>query len=378
MNLYNLTARLTLDTTDYDKKIKDTKKTNEDFAEKVKKFIGVVSANAWVQLGKAIFNVGKQIAQVAKQTIDYADKIGDLAQQWGFTTKEIQEFNYWATMNGTTLESLLTGMRGLVNQAEAGSDAFKQLGVEVKNTDGTLKSQKQLFLETIDALQRIPNLTQRNALQFEIFGRAGIELGQIINRSSEELEALSKQAENLGLIMSEEVSESAGAFNDILDRLKLQGKTAFAELVLGIDGADRKFETFIDNIMIALQKLQPAISRIGTQLGIALIEGLGKAIVDKLWGTIKWALGEGWIWGDKKYDGFNEWLVGGFTHTGGLFQDEPVTSIFDTTNNANKTDNSSYNIEINMTSSGYTKEDARNLVDDVIKEISTKKQASGR
>ena len=93
MNLYNLTARLTLDTTDYDKKIKDTKKTNEDFAEKVKKFIGVVSANAWVQLGKAIFNVGKQIAQVAKQTIDYADKIGDLAQQWGFTTKEIQEFN---------------------------------------------------------------------------------------------------------------------------------------------------------------------------------------------------------------------------------------------------------------------------------------------
>ena len=197
--------------------------------------------------------------------------------------------------------------------------------------------------------------------------------------SSEELETLNKQAESLGLIMSDEVSESAGAFNDILDRLKLQGKTAFAELVLGIDGADRKFETFIDNIMIALQKLQPAISRIGTQLGIALIEGLGKALVDKLWGTIKWALGEGWIWGDKKYDGFNEWLVGGFTHTGGLFQDEPVTSIFETGDTSNsKIDNSSYNIEVTVTGSGYTKEDAKNLVDDVIKEISTKKQASGR
>ena len=55
------------------------------------------------------------------------------------------------------------------------------------------KGQKQLFLETLDALQKIPNQTERNALQFEIFGRAGIELGQVIGRSRQELENLSKE-----------------------------------------------------------------------------------------------------------------------------------------------------------------------------------------
>lgn len=380
MNLYNLTARLTLDTTDYDKKIKDTKKTNENFAEKVKKFIGVVSSNAWVQLGKAVLDVGKQIAGVAKQTIDYADQIGDLAEKWGFTTREIQEFNYWATMNGTTLESLLTGMRGLVNQAEAGSDAFDKLGVSVRNTDGSLKTQKQLFLETLDALQKIPNQTQRNALQFEIFGRAGIELGQIINLSAEQLENLNRQAEEFGLIMDDEASSSAGKFNDILDRLKIQGRTAFAELILGIDGAEKKFDKFTDNVAKAIEMLMPRISDIGVKLGRLLIESLLKAVVDHVWGKIKFVFGEGWLWGESNnYEGFNDWFTDFLfgNHFGGLFNDSETTSIFDTTNNS-KTEGDTYNIDVSVTSSGYTKEDAKNLVDDVIKEISTKKQASGR
>lgn len=378
MDLFNLSAKLTLDKSDYESKINDAKKDGKDFSEKTEKQIGVISANAWVQLASKVLEVGKQIAQASLETLNYADAIGDMAGKWGFTTKEIQEFDYWATMNGTTLESLLTGMRGLVNQAEAGANAFNVLGVSVKDNNGNLKNQKQLFLETLDALQKIPNQTQRNALQFEIFGRAGIELGQVINRSASELEELSKQAEEFGIILDEKTINSAGDFNDVLDRLKLQGKTAFAGLITGAEDGEKKFNEFLNNIFVGLEKLRPAIEQVGVSLAGALIEGFGKFLVDRLWGMLKWSFGEGWIWGDKGYEGFNDWFLGGFLPSGGLYDSTP-TSIFESQSNmSSSTDNSTTNVTVNMTSTGYTEEDAKNLANEVIKEIATKKQASGR
>ena len=403
MNLYNLTARLTLDTTDYDKKIKETKTQNEGLADKIKGAIGVVSANAWVQLGKAVLDVMKKIADVAKQTIDYADNISDLAQNWGFTTREIQEFDYWATMSGTTLESLLTGMRGLVNQAEAGGEAFEKLGVKVKNADGSLKDQKTLFLETIDALKKVDNQTERNALQFEIFGRAGIELGQVINRDSEELMQLSKEAEGLGIILSEDTIDKAGNFNDTLDQMRLSFKSIFAEVIMGGEDAPEKFEAFLNSVVAqfeswfpkflativqlfpkvlsVLWKLIPEIPKILMQTLMQiewnkffwdLFKGLVESIVELIKTTLGSVIGYGWLWGKKEEPASDS---SAFKDTMTSLSKDYISG--DNSYN-NKVDNSSYNIEINMTSSGYTKEDARNLVDDVIKEISTKKQASGR
>jgi hypothetical protein len=380
MDLFNLRAKLTLDVEDYEKKIDNAKEKGKDFSDKTEKQIGIISADAWTSLAGKVIDVAKKIAQASLETLNYADNIGDMAGKWGFTTKEIQEFDYWATMNGTTLESLLTGMRGLVNQAEAGANAFKVLGVNVKNNDGTLKGQKQLFLETLDALQKIPNQTQRNALQFEIFGRAGIELGQVIGRSTEELEELTQQAEEFGIILDEKTINSAGDFNDVLDRLKLQGKTAFAGLITGAEDGQQKFDEFLKNITYAIEMLTPKFYEIGGKLGMSLIEGFGKYLIDRLWGILKWTVGEGWLWGDKPTDNFfGNYFQSMGTVSGGLFDNTPTTSIFESQSNmSSANDNSTTNVTVNMTSTGYTSEDARNLANEVIKEIATKKQASGR
>lgn len=377
MDLFKLRASLTLDKTDYENKLKDAKESGKDFSEKTKKQIGIISADAWTNLAGKVLQVTKSIINAGLETMNYADQIGDLAGKWGFTTQQIQEFDYWATMNGTTLESLLTGMRGLVNQAEAGSSAFQKLGVNVKNADGTFKDQRTLFLQTIDALNKMQNQTERNALQFEIFGRAGIELGQVISRDASELEALSRQAEEFGIILSEETIQKAGDFNDALDRLRLQGKSAFAELIAGTEGAEEKFDEYIANLEVAFNRLMPVFVEVGTQLGKAIIKGLGKALGNKLVDTIKWSLGKGWLWGEKEsnniFENFWESGFGGGSSGGGN------TSIFESQSAlSNSTDNSTTNVTVNMNSSGYTSEDARAIADEVIKEIVTKKQASGR
>ena len=261
----------------------------------------------------------RKLINLGLETAKYADQIGDLAEKWGFTTKEIQEFDYWATQNGTTLESLLTGMRGLVNQAQAGSSAFDKLGVSVRNTDGSLKDQRTLFMETITALQGIENQTERNALQFDIFGRSGVELGQIINKDASELEALSQKAMDYGLIMSDEVIKKSSDFNDELDTLRRKGRTAFAELIAGADGAEAKFDDFINSLSDKIIQLTPIFVDIGTKLAGAILKGIATSIADKFWGVLKFSVGEGWLWGDKiwdKYDNPMDWLFG--SPSGGL------------------------------------------------------------
>lgn len=403
MNLFDLTAKLTLDTSDYDKKINEVKTETNNVAKNTQKST-VKSAIAWGAVATAIVAVVSKVKDLIVETANYADQIGDLAEKWGFTTREIQEFDYWATMNGTTLDSLLTGMRGLVNQAEAGSDAFDKLGVSVRNADGSLKDQKTLFLETIDALQKIDNQTERNALQFEVFGRAGIDLGQIINRDSSELAQLSQEAENLGIILSDNTIAMAGNFNDTLDQIRLSFKSVFAELIGGAEDAPKKFEAFLESLAKQVEQWLPQllavviqlfpkilaitmklIAQIPTMLMDALTQvnwleffvDFFKGFVESLVATVKnmveLLFGKGWLWGKNTQTGTD---TSAFKESMTSLSSEYTNSYSDSSSRT--TDNSKYNIEISMTTTGYSEDDAKKLANDIIKEISTKKQASGR
>lgn len=403
MNLFDLTAKLTLDTSDYDKKINEVKTETNNVAKNTQKST-VKSAIAWGAVATAVVAVVSKVKDLIVETANYADQIGDLAEKWGFTTREIQEFDYWATMSGTTLDSLLTGMRGLVNQAEAGSDAFDKLGVSVRNADGSLKDQKTLFLETIDALQKIDNQTERNALQFEVFGRAGIDLGQIINRDSSELAQLSQEAENLGIILSDNTIAMAGNFNDTLDQIRLSFKSVFAELIGGAEDAPKKFEAFLESLAKQVEQWLPQllavviqlfpkilaitmklIAQIPTMLMDALTQvnwleffvDFFKGFVESLVATVKnmveLLFGKGWLWGKNTQTGTD---TSAFKESMTSLSSEYTNSYSDSSSRT--TDNSKYNIEISMTTTGYSEDDAKKLANDIIKEISTKKQASGR
>lgn len=404
MNLFNLTGKLTIDTTEYEKGIDTAKQKNNELTKDTKNTSGKSKA-AWAAVAAAVLAVVKGVADLIVNTAKYADEIGDLAQKWGFTTKEIQEFDYWATMSGTNLQSLLTGMRGLVNQAEAGASAFDKLGVKVKNADGSFKDQRTLFLETIDALKNVENQTERNALQFEIFGRAGIELGQVINRDASELEALSKEAEDLGIILTDGTIEKAGEFNDGLDRIKLSFQSAMAEFFAGGPDAEQKLQEFFDRMTAQMEQWLPQFAKILVKLIEMLINSLVRALPDILgiliksinempWFEILWNILKAIIQGlIQTIRGTIEGIFGGkwFGNLFGGNDNTPITSgksftnvggATSTINNASSsmnlsTDNSSYNVSVNVNGTGYAEEDAKRLADQVIKEIATKKQAKG-
>lgn len=401
-------AKLSLDKSDYEKGIDNAKTKGKELGESTEK-VSAKSVIAWTAVATAVIAVTKAVKDAILESANYADQIGDLAEKWGFTTKEIQEFDYWATLNGTTLESLLTGMRGLVNQAEAGAPAFEKLGVAVKNNDGTFKNQKQLFLETIDALNDVQDRTERNALQFEIFGRAGIELGQIIEKDASELESLSKEAENLGIILSEDTIAQASNLNDRLDQMKLSFKSVLAELIAGSPDAEQKLENFLDNMGETINDWLPKFIDIGGNLLKKVIESLIVMLPDVLPTFIEKVMGFtlefDWVKMGKsiisavlkgalsilvnnpvmqflsKVFGFSIDSLNQGIKDINLFGDKTKSSLNSLSNYSSSTtnaiDNSNYAFEVNISSSNYTEQDARVIADEVIKQIATKKQARG-
>lgn len=314
MDIFNLVGKLILDVSDYKKKLDEAKKKSQEFADHTDKKVKTKSVLAWTAILTAVVALSKSIIKLTIDTMNYADNIGDLADKYGFTTRQIQEFEYWASLNGTTLEGMLSAMTRLTNQAQVNADAFKRLGVAVKDENGNLKSQKQLFVEVATALNNVENATERNALQFDIFGRSGNEIAQVLKQGGEELNRLSDEAERYGIILSEKTIKSASDFNDQLAILKMRGRSVFAELIAGAEGAEEKFDEFTSDIIDKVEQLIPQFFDLGEKLAQALVRGLIKYVVDKGWSMIKGMFGEGWLWGEK-----NDWVESGKDFFGGLF-----------------------------------------------------------
>lgn len=305
MDLFNLTAKITLDTSDYENKINEAKQKGKEYADHTDKEVKTKSVLAWTAIITAVVALTKKLFDLTKATINYADNIGDLANKWGLTTREVQEFDYWASQNSTTLEGVLNAMTRMTNQAQVGASAFKELGVSVKDGNGEFKDQKQLFMEVATALNRVENQTRRNALQFDIFGRSGNEVAEVLRQGGEGLEKLSDDAERFGIILSTDTIKKASDFNDEMAKLKLQGQSAFAELIAGADGAEAKFDDFIANLEEKIQILAPVFAKIGAKLGAELLKGLLTFVADRLLGVLEFGFGKGWLWGPKLWEGDN-------------------------------------------------------------------------
>ena len=384
MNIFNLTASLTLDKSQYEQGIETAKSKGKDFASKTEKDIGVIATNAWLELGKKVIEAGKKIADVTLDLVNYADKYGDLSKKYDISTQSLQEFEYVSSQTGATLETVLSTMTMMYNRAKENDEVFSKLGVSVYDVNGNMKSMDTLFWEVKEAIDNVENSGDKSALMLEAFGRNAMSLGEFLRTDAGELKAMADEAHNLGIILKNETIERAGDFNDQLDALKLQGKTAFTELLAGTEGAEVKVDDFFDRISEAIDEYAPSFFKFAIRFLGKLIVAVSKAlpslvgtIIDAIF-EIDWfqvgvnimvAIGRGIL------SIFTNIIkkIGDFLHldTSGLdfasnFDNESANLSFDDadimdTNNYEVTERKSSTMEIKLTASGTTAMDEQNI-----------------
>lgn len=169
------------------------------------------------------------IGGLAYKTVQSADELNTLAKQTGFSVEELQKFQYAADLVDVSVEDI-TGSATKLKKAVAGdSKELAALGVKTKNADGSFRDINDIFYDTLAALGNIDNETERDAAAMAIFGKSADSLAGIVDDGGKALKELGQEAEDMGLIMSEDTVDSLNDVNDKIDKLKAQSKARLAE-----------------------------------------------------------------------------------------------------------------------------------------------------
>lgn len=301
MNLFNLFATLTLDNSDYEKKLDQSQKSASSFSSKIgTAFKTGVRAVAGFVAGVAAASAA--IGALVVKFIDAGSEIDDNAQKLGISTESYQ---YWSLVlqragsDASNLSMVIRNLTTFTNELSTGNgDALltlQKLGIGYEEFMA-MSTEEQLYA-IVEALQGMESQTDKVAIAQEIFGnRVYQELLPLLGMEQGSLEDLSAEFENLGLIMSEDTVKSIAAVGDKLDNLGNLIKTtgliiaadflpeinnildSFIALINGSTDVETAMQTISDGFVSVIQKIANAAPDI--------INAAGNLIINVLTGVV--------------------------------------------------------------------------------------------
>lgn len=299
MNLFELFAVLTLNKSGYEKGLNDAEKSTKSFSQKVKDTLQNETVQSFTMVIGAVVKLGKELYNLMNIGIEYADQMGDIAAKYGTTSEAISEIGYIATQTGSDVNTLTSAMSMLYMRAKQDGEAFQSLGVSVKDSNGQFKSMDELFWETVYAMNNLESDGEKSAYMLDLFGRSAANIGEILRKDTAEIDAMRNEAHDLGIVVSQETADFAGAWQDRMDRIKLQGQSALASLVAGAPDAEEKLSKFFDAILDMLENVMPTFVnfsiRLLLQVSLALIKLAPELVVNFLDAVIKTIFETNWL-----------------------------------------------------------------------------------
>lgn len=180
------------------------------------KMKGLISVAAAAVAGGALFNF-------VREMINIGDEAGKVAIQLGLSTKQLQQWQFAANLAGVKTASFDQSLRLLQKNAfEAGegvasfADGFDELGVDVKDANGELKTADVLLKDVGLALNNTENSTKRTALALKLMGRTGARLLPLFAGGAEGVDDALSKLEEFGGGLSEDFTAAAQESQDRL------------------------------------------------------------------------------------------------------------------------------------------------------------------
>lgn len=192
----------------------------ESSAKKMQSAFNKVGA-AFGLLG--IAGVGGNIFGNLKGLIDSADGLNDLATRTGSSVKALASLQLAAKLADTDLENLGAGLGKLSLYMANNAEEAAALGI-------TARDPVEAFIQLADVVGSVNDPAERNALAMKVMGKSYAELMPLLAQGGA---ALGQQAKDSAIYADRMVklSASAGQFNDAIDMLAQNGKTALLPLI---------------------------------------------------------------------------------------------------------------------------------------------------
>ena len=235
-----------------------------------KKFDGLAQKTRGLSMaaGGALVGLGGLAVKAGKD----ADDLNTLAKQTGVATDELQKMQYASDLIDVDVDTITGGLRKLKKNLDGHEETWNKLGVDVKKANGEYRDITDIFYDVAGALGGIENETERDVLAMDLFGKSADELAGIIDDGGAALKELGKQAEDMGVIISQEDLDAANEFNDALDTLKAEILPTIAQL--GVEIAET-IMPYLPTIKESIESVLEALRGISPQMVIIVTAVLG-------------------------------------------------------------------------------------------------------
>ena len=302
------------------KEVEDNSKAVEDSEGKwdalgkVVKAAAATIAAAWAAVSAAAVAAGKALIDATTAGAEYSDEVLTQAQVTGIATDKLQEYMYAAELVDVSTETLTGSMarniRSMSSAAKGSGDAaaaYAKLGVSVTDANGELRDSDTVYWELIEALGKVDNETERDALAMKVLGKSAQELNPLIKAGTERMRELGQEARDTGYVLSDETLTAYGKLDDNLQRLKngaTAAKNAFGQVLLptltklstvgtdalgklskGLSDANGDLSKISEVIKEVLPEVLDVVSEIVPELleiVVSALGAIGKTLVDHL------------------------------------------------------------------------------------------------
>lgn len=205
---------------------------------------GLKAALAAVSVGAIV----QELAQVTSRAIDFGVELGNNARALNTNVEELQAYREAAGEVNIMHQKLDDGLQELFKsmiKAEGGNKdmvaAFRGLNVELRNSDGQVKTTTAVMGEVIDQIARIPDPLRQAQYGAAIFGDQWKEIAPILDAGSDGLQRLTGDILATGDALSTKEIQELERINSEFERMKntlevdvSQAVAANADAIIGL------------------------------------------------------------------------------------------------------------------------------------------------
>lgn len=195
----------------------------------IQKSLSLIKFDAIVNLGRQAYQFGENMMSMARTTAAATMEIQKQSQTLGISADAYQKLAYAAKMSDVTTADLAIGLKILsrnMDEASQGTGTAKDyldaMGIAVQESDGRLRPLLDIMGDIADKFQSWQDGPRKIAIALDLFGRSGEALIPLLNQGRSGMAAYGREAESLGVILSESIIKKGVETEDAFKRIDAQ------------------------------------------------------------------------------------------------------------------------------------------------------------
>jgi hypothetical protein len=197
--------------------------------------------NPIAQVTLLLVGAAKAAVATYKANVQLGASMDDMSKRTEISVESLSKWGYVAELGGSSISDfesafirLRKSMADAINGNQQAMDSFAMLGVQFKNTDGTMRDIEAVMLDIGDALQAHGATSLQAAAAQEVMGRSSAAFAATLRQGSEVLKLQAAEAKAWGGEMSSAFTRTAAASDDAAVRLRTAWGKLTQELTPGL------------------------------------------------------------------------------------------------------------------------------------------------